>query len=189
MGLVRRLLLVLMAMLSMSDVSCINTAGWPQGRYHDQPLPKTQRIDRLVVHKDAQRMEAYAGDSLLKTYVVQVGTSSGPKRWEGDRRTPEGEYRIDSRHPSKAYHRFLHVSYPNAGDRRRYLELKQQNKVPKGAGVGFAIGIHGEPRGGLGSAAASMNMNWTAGCIAVTDEEIEELYRAVIPNAQLQILP
>jgi murein L,D-transpeptidase YafK len=154
-----------------------------------EPLPASVRIDRLVVYKGEHRLEAYSGSTLVRTYRIAIGSGgAGPKRYEGDGRTPEGVYRIDRRHQSRLYHRFLHVSYPNDDDRRRYRELKERGEVPEGAGIGGDIGIHGESKDPevrpLGR-----SVDWTAGCIAVSDAEIEELYRAVVRNAVIEIRP
>ncbi len=130
------------------------------------------RIDRLVVYKGEHRLEAYSGSTLVRTYRIAIGSGgAGPKRYEGDGRTPEGVYRIDRRHQSRLYHRFLHVSYPNDDDRRRYRELKERGEVdPEVRPLGRSV-------------------DWTAGCIAVSDAEIEELYRAVVRNAVIEIRP
>lgn len=153
------------------------------------PLPASTRIDRLVVFKGDHRLEAWSGERLVRTYRIAIGGGdAGPKRYEGDRRTPEGVYRIDRRHRSRRFHRFLHVSYPNDEDRRRYAALRERGEVPEGAGIGGDIGIHGESD--VAAVRALDNrVDWTDGCIAVTDAEIEELYRAVIPNATLEIRP
>ena len=153
------------------------------------PLPASTRIDRLVVFKGDHRLEAWSGERLVRTYRIAIGGGdAGPKRYEGDRRTPEGVYRIDRRHRSRRFHRFLHVSYPNDEDRRRYAALRERGEVPEGAGIGGDIGIHGESAVAAVRALAN-RVAWTDGCIAVTDAEIEELYRAVIPNATLEIRP
>ncbi len=153
-----------------------------------RPLPDGAQVDRMVVDKSARTLEAYDGDRLLKRYRVALGIGgAGPKVFEGDAHTPEGEYRIDRRHASRAYHRFLHVSYPNAEDRQRHREARARGEVPEGRGIGGDIGVHGEPDGfaGLGV----NNVDWTAGCIALDNAEIEELYRAVQPSAVLIIQP
>lgn len=155
---------------------------------HPGPLPRAARIDRLVVDKSEHTMEAYRRGRLLKVYRVAIGSGGmGVKRWEGDGRTPEGAYRIDRRHHSRDFHRFLHVSYPNRTDRVRYRELVAGGQVPtdeegEPVGIGGAIGIHGTP-----SLVPRLMRNWTAGCIAVSDSEAEELYRAVVPNARIEI--
>jgi murein L,D-transpeptidase YafK len=157
------------------------------GRYGDRPLPRSARIDRIVVYKGEHRLEAWSGEALLKSYRIAIGVGGeGPKVYEGDARTPEGTYRIDSRHRSRQFHRFLHVSYPNREDRRRHREARARGEVPDGAGIGGAIGIHGE---GDTPLVGMLGIDWTAGCIAVTDEEAEELYRAVVDEAVILIHP
>jgi murein L,D-transpeptidase YafK len=148
-------------------------------------LPRHVRVDRLVVFKGARRMEAWSGDTLQRTYDIAVGMGgTGDKQYEGDGRTPEGTYRIDSRHRSRDFHRFLHVSYPNRDDRRRYRALRRAGGVPEGRGIGGDIGIHGTP-----SMPPGLRLfDWTAGCIAVSDAEAEELYRAVIDDAEIEIV-
>jgi murein L,D-transpeptidase YafK len=153
-------------------------------------LPDGVRIDRLVVDKSDHRMKAFRRGELIQEYEVAIGQGGlGPKRWEGDLTTPEGEYRIDRRHRSRQFLRFLHVSYPNREDRRRYRRLSREGAVPEGAGIGSAIGVHGQPQLAPGGLVGVLGLNWTAGCIAVRDREILDLYRAVVPNARIEIAP
>lgn len=178
------LLVALGASLSIASVSAEES-----GQATDAQLPAGARIDRLVAYKSAHRLEAWSGETRLATYRIAIGAGgAGPKRFEGDRRTPEGTYRIDRRHRSRLFHRFLHVSYPNAEDRRRYRRLQAEGAVPEGRGIGSAIGIHGESRDPE-VRALGRSVDWTDGCIAVSDAEIEALYEAVIPNAVLEIHP
>jgi len=146
-------------------------------------------VDRLLLDKSEHSLRAYVGRTLVATYSVSIGTGGlGPKTYEGDGKTPEGTYRIDERHVSSQFHRFLHVSYPNAADRRRHAARRARGEVPEGAAIGGAIGIHGTPSG-LASVARAVAFDWTAGCIAVTDAQAEELYRSVAPNATIEIRP
>lgn len=175
------------AALLAAAFACATVAQ--DGRYAGVPLPAGARVDRLVADKSDHRLEAWSGDRLLKTYPIAIGAGGdGPKTYEGDGRTPEGRYRIDSRHRSRRFHRFLHVSYPNAEDRRRYRRARARGEVPEGAGIGSAIGIHGESDDAFVRMLGS-SVDWTAGCIAVSDEAIEELYRVVVPNAVIEIRP
>jgi murein L,D-transpeptidase YafK len=179
-----------LAMVVLALGAAIACATLAQEGQYAGALPASARIDRLVIDKSDHRLEAYAGSTLLKTYSVAIGIGGeGPKRYEGDQRTPEGLYRIDRRHRSRDFHRFLHVSYPNAGDRRRYRELRASGEVPENAGIGGDIGIHGPPTHFGGLVGVALGLDWTAGCIAVSEEEIEELYAAVIPNAVVEIRP
>lgn len=154
-------------------------------------LPADARVDRIVVTKSDRTLVAYDGEREVARLRVGVGFGgAGPKRWEGDGRTPEGVYRIDRRHVSRDYHRFLHVSYPNADDHRRYRDLVAAGEVPlddrgQPVGIGGAIGVHGTggrdwvPRG----------LRRTLGCVVVDDGEARALYDAVAPDAVIEIRP
>ena len=127
-------------------------------------------------------MLAYSGENLLKTYTISLGKSPvGHKQFEGDNKTPEGVYTINDRNANSAYHKNLGVSYPNEAD-RKFAE--KYGKSPGGL-----IKIHGlrNDRGYIGK--FHRWKDWTAGCIAVTDKEIDELYKAVKHNAVIDILP
>jgi len=149
---------------------------------------RTGSIDRIEIDKSDHTLEAFRMDVLVQSFRVAIGVGGqGPKRFQGDGKTPEGTYRIDRRHPSAAFHRFLHVSYPNAFDRAAFVRGKRDGSVPDGAGIGGAIGIHGGPRGLLGRVHKAVD--WTAGCVALDDDEIDALYAAVRPNALVVIVP
>jgi murein L,D-transpeptidase YafK len=90
---------------------------------------------------------------------------------EGDRKTPEGTYVIDFRNPESSYHRALHISYPGPEDLRKASE--------KGVSPGGSIMIHGLGKGAEWAGADHRYFDWTKGCIAVTNEEIEEIWRVV----------
>jgi murein L,D-transpeptidase YafK len=139
-----------------------------------QALPRDAVADRVVVEKRARTLSLYRRDKLLKTYKIALGRNPvGHKEREGDSRTPEGTYVIDSRKADSKFHRALHISYPNVEDRRRARE--------RGVSPGGAIMIHGLPNGAGAIGAAHRLRDWTDGCIAVTNEEIEEIWR-VVPN-------
>jgi murein L,D-transpeptidase YafK len=138
--------------------------------------------DRVVVLKADRTMTLYRGEQALKTYKIALGRNPvGPKEREGDGRTPEGVYAIDGRNTQSAFHRSLHVSYPNADDRRRAAGLHVR--------PGGAIMIHGLPNGFGALGAAHRLHDWTDGCIAVTDDEIEEIWRMVPNGARIEIRP
>ena len=119
---------------------------------------------------------------VLKTYRVQLGSHPiGAKEREGDGKTPEGIYRIDSRNANSHFHRALHVSYPNAADIARARRL--------GVSPGGAIMIHGMPNRWRLLGWAIQQTDWTAGCIAVSDEEIEEIWRMVRNGTIVEIRP
>ena len=119
---------------------------------------------------------------MLKTYPIALGKQPvGHKHFEGDGKTPEGKYRINDRNPNSAYHKNLGVSYPNEADK---AYAAAQGKSPGGL-----IKIHGIKNGWGSIGKRHLQRDWTDGCIAVTDEEIDELYRSVKHNAEIEILP
>lgn len=167
---------------------CCAASQVPTESYEGQPIPESVSIDRIVVYKGDHRMETYRGETLIKVYTVSIGSGGdGDKQYEGDRTTPEGRYRINSRHRSDNFHRFLHISFPDDADVEAFKALEESGGVPEGAGVGSAIGIHGEKEGWEGW--PHKWSDWTAGCIAVDNDEIEELYRVVEDEAVIEIRP
>ena len=147
-----------------------------------QPLPENTPITRLVVMKSKRQMWAYNQDTLVKIYPISLGKSPiGHKQFEGDKKTPEGIYRINERNPNSAYHKNLGISYPNAEDKDYALS---QGKSPGGL-----IKIHGLPNKFPDIGRQHLRKDWTDGCIAVTNEEIDELFNAVVHNAEIDIRP
>jgi murein L,D-transpeptidase YafK len=137
-------------------------------------LPSTARADSLVVEKTAHRLTLYAAGSPPKVYRVALGRGGlGAKQREGDLQVPEGRYFIDTRLERSAFHRALHVSYPDSADAARARRA--------GVAPGHSIMVHGI-RNGMGwMGKFHRYVDWTAGCVAVTNAEIEELWR-VVPN-------
>ncbi len=136
--------------------------------------PPALRQDRLLVKKSQRLMFLMAGDQILRTYPIALGDAPlGPKRAEGDQRTPEGSYAIDGRNPNSRYHLSLHISYPNPSDVR----------AASAAGVspGGDIFIHGLPEDFGGTDPFMFTADWTDGCIGVGNRAIEELW-ARIPD-------
>ena len=140
------------------------------------------RADKIVILKAKRELTLYLGNAPVRTYKIALGRSPvGAKQCEGDSRTPEGTYRIDSRNPNSRYHRALHVSYPNAAD------IARAEKI--GCKPGGAIMIHGITNGFGWLGAAHRKVDWTIGCIAVTDEEIEEIWAAIPNGTTVEIRP
>jgi len=141
-----------------------------------------EKADSILILKHDHLLELFAGDKVIRTYKVALGSGGlAPKDRQGDGRTPEGHYVIDSRNAHSAYHKALHVSYPNADDRKRAARL--------GVNPGGEIMIHGLPngRGWIGSGHRAMD--WTLGCIAVTDQEIDEIWNLVPVGTPVEIRP
>ncbi len=147
------------------------------------PPPKNTKIDKLIVHKGKREMHAFYGDTLIKIYPISLGKNPiGHKEFEGDMKTPEGTYTINERSANSGYHKNLGISYPNDED------IKHAQSHGKSAGG--AIKIHGI-KNGLGDIIGANHLlkDWTHGCIAVTNEEIDELFIAVVDHATIEILP
>ena len=146
------------------------------------PLPRDAVADRVLLEKSAHRLTLLRNGAPLKTYQVALSrVPSGPKEYEGDQRTPEGIYTIDFHKPDSDYHLALHVSYPERHDIDR--------AAAQGLSAGSDIMIHGLPNGRGWIGRFHRRRDWTAGCIAVTDFEIEEIYRAVRDGTPIELRP
>ncbi|RRJ92561.1 L,D-transpeptidase family protein [Flavobacterium macacae] len=148
--------------------------------YPEAKLPKGKIIDRIEVLKSQRKMLVYSEGELLKTYTISLGKNPiGHKEFEGDFKTPEGIYEINAKNPNSGYHKNLGVSYPNEKDIAHSKSL--------GKPTGGDIKIHGI-RNGAGSISKFQRWkDWTAGCIAVTNEEMDELYESVKIGATIEI--
>jgi murein L,D-transpeptidase YafK len=136
----------------------------------------------VLVLKGARRLLLLRGDRVLRDYEVALGSNpAGPKRHHRDGRTPEGRYRIDFRVEDSAFHRALHISYPNQDD----LDFAQRAGVPPGGDVM----IHGLPNGEGWIGDAHRELDWTDGCIAVTDDEMSEIWELVDDGTPIEIRP
>lgn len=139
-------------------------------------------IDFIHVDKSDRTMSLYAGERLVHVieHIQLGGEPIGPKRFEGDRRTPEGRYEIDWGNPQSAYHLSLHISYPSAED-RAYAQAH-------GRSPGGMIMIHGQPNDWVGGdMGARAPGDWTDGCIAVSNEEMDALWEAVPDGTPIEI--
>ncbi|KAB0664278.1 L,D-transpeptidase family protein [Oryzomonas japonica] len=143
---------------------------------------RKRSVDRIVIEKKERRLMLISTGEVLKTYKIALGGNpDGPKERQGDNKTPEGTYVIDGKNKNSQYHQALHVSYPNERDKKRAKEL--------GVSPGGDIMIHGIKTGFSWVGDLQANKDWTKGCIAVTDEEIEEIYKLVPLNTVVEIRP
>ena len=148
----------------------------------DSPTQKSENADSILILKKDHVMELLASGKVIRTYKVALGSGGlAAKVREGDARTPEGRYIIDAKYEHSSYHKALHVSYPSAEDRRRAARL--------GVSPGGAIMIHGLPNGKGWVGARHRLFDWTLGCIAVTDEEIDEVWNLVPVGTPVEIDP
>jgi murein L,D-transpeptidase YafK len=137
--------------------------------------PASKQADRILVDKSERRLQLLRGGRVIRAYRVRLGdVPVGHKRQQGDERTPEGEYRISARNPNSRFHLSLRVSYPDAADRQQ----ARKRRVDPGGD----IMIHG------GNSPA-WPYDWTDGCIALTDREIEEVWSLVPTGISIRIVP
>jgi murein L,D-transpeptidase YafK len=164
-------------------VICLVTVGLAAAAYLNvTPLPRDAVADRIVVEKAARRLTLFRNGQALKSYWVALGRAPvGPKEYEGDQRTPEGIYKVDFHKPDSDYHLALHISYPEQHDIDR--------AAVQGLSAGSDIMIHGLPNGRGWIGRFHRRSDWTAGCIAVADFEIEEIYRAVPDGTPVELRP
>lgn len=134
------------------------------------------KVTSVQVHKSDRKMYLLHNDRVLKSYEVALGFApTGHKQFEGDGKTPEGAYFITHRNPTSDYHLSLGISYPNEAD----VAFAEAAAKPPGGD----IFIHGAPVKPI------RQRDWTAGCIAVTDREIETIYAMIDPGTPIYILP
>jgi tetratricopeptide (TPR) repeat protein len=139
-------------------------------------------VDKILIEKRERRLTLILKGRVLKTYQIALGGNpNGPKERQGDNKTPEGSYVIDSRNRNSHYHRSLHISYPNEKDKKLAKEL--------GVSPGGDIMIHGIKNGFSWVGDLHTEVDWTKGCIAVTDEEIEEIDRLAPNGTNVEIRP
>lgn len=162
--------LVLLATLGLSSPQARERGPWPPPL-----LPAAERADAIRVHKAQRRMELLRGGRVIAEYrIVLGGAPVGHKRQQGDRRTPEGDYRITYRNDRSRFHLSLRVSYPGEADRRQ--------AAARGVDPGGDIMIHGATPPGS-------RVDWTDGCIAVTNDEMEAIWRRVAVGTPIRIDP
>lgn len=169
--------LLLVALLALAAVVI-----WDRDRAPPEPplAPLEGRIDRILIEKGARQLTVFRDGQALRSYKIALGfTPDGDKQRQGDGRTPEGLFRIDQRNPESAFHLSLGIDYPQADDIAR----------ARAAGVspGGDIFIHGQPNGY--DAFPTLPYDWTAGCIALSDAAIEDLWRVVEIGTAVEIRP
>lgn len=144
------------------------------------PPPLTGAVERIVIEKAARRMQLFQDGKPVRTYQIALGfTPAGDKARQGDGKTPEGEFTIDRRNAKSAFHLSLGLDYPKPKDRNRATEA--------GYSPGGDIFIHGQPNAlpdGF-----KLKGDWTAGCIAVTNREIQEIWAVTPIGTKVEIRP
>lgn len=141
------------------------------------------KVDHVIIEKSARKMYLMSGSKKLKSYSIALGYNSvGPKQKQGDGKTPEGQYIISGRNANSSYHKALVISYPNFEDRT--------NALKNGVSAGSNIVIHGFPNLVPNFLFQYIHrFNWTLGAIAVTDDEIDEIWNMVQDGTPITIKP
>jgi murein L,D-transpeptidase YafK len=157
---------------------------------HQSPTPPPKAIkpamprhaDRVTVEKEKHILTAYSGKQAIAMYRVALGLEPvGPKSCKGDNRTPEGHYKIVAQNPNSGFHRSLRLDYPNAKDIANAKKL--------GCDPGGNVAIHGLENGYEWVGRTHCSVDWTSGCVAVTNEEIDRLWQIVPIGTPVEILP
>lgn len=161
--------------IGLAAVAALVPIANVQARWPPPLAPEAERVDEIRVDKSDRRMTLLRDGRIVKSYRILLGDApAGHKRQQGDERTPEGRYRITFRNDKSRFHLSLRVSYPNEADRR-------QARV-RGVDPGGDIMIHGGTPLGY-------SRDWTDGCIALSDAQIEEVWRLVPVGTPIEILP
>jgi murein L,D-transpeptidase YafK len=145
-------------------------------------LDSQRAVDKLVVIKHTRTLQLLSHGQAVKTYKVALGGEPiGPKEQQGDHRTPEGVYVLDSRNAHSQFYKSIHISYPNQQDKERAAAAH--------VSPGGDVFIHGLPNGYGAIGSAHRLRDWTDGCIAVTDSEIDEIWSLVRNGTPIEIKP
>ena len=178
-------------LVAVSEAGHVLGGGGDRG----SPTVLALRAPRLVVLKSRRALHLFEGERLIRTYPIDLGVDPhGPKLRDGDGRTPEGSYRVAAKNAQSPYHRFVGINYPNAEDVARGLgrgllspgqaasivDALRNGRCPDlTTALGGGIGIHGGRAG----------CDWTAGCMALSDEHVEELFAVLRIGDPVEILP
>lgn len=139
-------------------------------------------VDRVIVSKSDRQLYLMQGRTIVRSYPVSLGKNpTGHKLRAGDKRTPEGRYYLDWRNQQSRYHLSLHISYPSPHDKQRAAD--------KGLHPGGDIMLHGLPKKYADGQKVLLDLDWTDGCIAVSNDAIEEIWQLVADNTVIDIFP
>lgn len=159
---------VTLMFLGLISVSAITYAKSSTKNTAQRTILTDVTIDKVFVDKSERVLKLLSDDKVIKTYHIALGDSpAGHKRQQGDERTPTGSYKLDYKNEKSSYYRSIHVSYPNASDKAQARK--------RGVSPGGDIMIHGQKNGFGHLAALTQKRDWTDGCIAVTDGEMDEI--------------
>lgn len=144
--------------------------------------PALAQVDLVRVDKSERKLELLENGKVIREYKIALGDNpEGHKQQEGDERTPEGRYTLDYRNPNSHYFKSIHISYPNAADKA--------NAKAKGVNPGGLIMIHGQPNRFPDISPVVQQFDWTDGCIALSNKNMQELWDLVKDGTPIEISP
>jgi murein L,D-transpeptidase YafK len=151
--------------------------------YEYQLIPSIEKADKVLVKKSERKLCLISNGRPFREYRVVFGPKPrGPKRAHGDERTPEGDYTLDRKNEKSAFYKSIRISYPNHIDRKRAEQAGIDD-------LGGSIMIHGQPKEKPWPEDVAQTFNWTNGCIAVTDGQMDEIWAAVDVGTPITIQP
>ena len=143
---------------------------------------KAHTVDEIIVDKSDRRLHLITEGQIVRSYTISLGSCPiGAKTQQGDKKTPEGRYVIDWRNSESRYYRSFHISYPDQSDREKARQ--------RGVDPGGMIMILGLPDSATEDGEGYIGMDWTDGCIALTNEEIDQLWKSVKDGTPIEIVP
>ena len=149
---------------------------------YSSPAHSNEKADLVIVIKNEYRLYLIRNEKLFASFPVVFGSNpKGHKQQQGDERTPEGEYVLDYKNANSSYYKSIHISYPNDQDR--------ENARKRGVSPGGDIMIHGQPNRWGQFSLITQLFNWTNGCIALSNSDMDALWDAVDPGTPIQIRP
>jgi murein L,D-transpeptidase YafK len=202
----KKILFLLRLATALLILSCLSPAPpAPASRAVAPVLPPVEE-PRLVVRKSSHTLTLYLGDRSVKTYRAAFGRGyqDGDKRREGDKRTPEGDFYICTMKHSKRFYKFLGISYPGLKHAEEGLQsgritpseylmirkaIDERQPPPWGTRLGGAVGIHGRTLTADAARQSLVSTNWTDGCIALDNADVDELFSRVSLGTPVTILP
>jgi len=146
------------------------------------PAPAETKVDLVIVKKSERRLDLVKSGKVIKAFPITLGAHPrGHKQQKGDERTPEGRYILDYKNAHSRFYKSIHISYPNKRDKAR---ARKAHVDPGGA-----IMIHGQKNGWGWASFIVQHFNWTDGCIAVSNEDMDEIWDAVKVGTPIEIRP
>ena len=184
-----RLLLISLSISLVPLTGCESVSTWyrhkkavPQKIVRQLPQPAAKQIDRVVIEKSKHILTVYSGNHVVASYRIALGREPvGAKNCEGDYKTPEGRYKIVGQNPNSRFYRSLLLDYPNAND---IAVAREKNCKPGGS-----VAIHGLENGFEWVGRTHSSVDWTNGCVAVTNQEMDRLWKLLPIGTSVEIHP